>query len=222
MHKPLRISDVNYAVGAGQVPPDMPANASSFSPLEDGNADKPALQIFPSKVYTVQHPSSDQAAFIQTLYIAHRQELGNYLISKFRIDPGEAEDVVQSAFMRLSELPNLGEIENHRAFLYKMCSNMVLDSQRHKKVTNSYANSMASDEEAYTNIGPEEEAESTQRLGLIARALWNMPNKRRQLLMMSRFDGLSYAEIARQVGLSETVVRKHIAKALADCHKALN
>jgi RNA polymerase sigma factor (sigma-70 family) len=201
---------------------NTPANSTLFSFTEGHDVDKPILQIFPSKVYPVQDSSSDQASFIQSLYLAHRQELGNYLISKFRIDPGEAEDVVQSAFVRLSELHNLKEIDNHRAFLYKMCSNMVLDSQRHKKVTVSYANSMASDEEAYTNIGPEEEAESNQRLGIIARALWNMPSKRRQLLMMSRFDGLSYAEIARQVGLSETVVRKHIAKALADCHKALS
>ena len=70
-------------------------------------------------------------------------------------------------------------------------------------------------------LGPEREVEGKQRLGIISRALWGMPKKRRQLLMMSRFDGLSYAEIARQVGLSETVVRKHISNALADCHKAL-
>ena len=39
--------------------------------------------------------------------------------------------------------------------------------------------------------------------------------------MMNRFDGMSYAQIARTVGLSETVVRKHVAKALVDCQKAL-
>jgi len=36
---------------------------------------------------------------------------------------------------------------------------------------------------------------------------------------MNRFDGLSYAEIARRVDLSETVVRKHVTKALIDCQK---
>ena len=39
--------------------------------------------------------------------------------------------------------------------------------------------------------------------------------------MMNRLDGMSYAHIARTVGLSETVVRKHVTKALLDCHKAL-
>ncbi len=38
---------------------------------------------------------------------------------------------------------------------------------------------------------------------------------------MHRFDNLSYAEIARSLDLSESVVRKHISKALADCQKAL-
>ena len=70
-------------------------------------------------------------------------------------------------------------------------------------------------------IGPERQPDAIQRLGIISRALWALPGKRRQLLMMSRFDGLTYAEISRRVNLSETVVRKHIAKALAGCQCAL-
>ena len=60
-----------------------------------------------------------------------------------------------------------------------------------------------------------------QFLGLISSALWSMPHKRRRLLLMNRVDGLSYAEIARREGLSATVVKKHVAKALAGCQQAL-
>lgn len=220
MSKLLRIADAQYVFNDTTTVLAEPDLLDLKGSADEGNR-LWAMQYHLIKVHKVHQSNSHRSAMVQSLYQSYRQEICNYLISKFRLDQSEAEDVVQSAFIRLTELPNLEEIENHRAFLYKMCGNMVLDSQRHKKVTHSYASSMASDEEAYTNIGPEEVADSTQRLGLLARALWNMPGKRRELLMMSRFDGLSYAEIARRVGLSETVVRKHISKALADCHKAL-
>jgi RNA polymerase sigma factor (sigma-70 family) len=113
-------------------------------------------------------------------------------------------------------------VENPRAFLYKACSNITIDIKRHNKVRHGYsAEVFELEEEATDSIGPERANESRQRLSIIAQVMWAMPGRRRKLLMMSRFDGLSYAEIARQVGLSETVVRKHIAKALEDCRKAL-
>jgi RNA polymerase sigma factor (sigma-70 family) len=181
-----------------------------------------ATRVRSDKVKMADQPLGNDSELIRCLYVAHKQELCTYLSRQFRLDKAEAEDIVQGAFARLTELSNLDDIENHRAFLYKMCGNMVLDARRHSQVSHSYALSMTPDDEAFTEIGPAEETEVRQRLGLIASALWGMPSKRRELLMMNRFDGLSYAEIARRVGLSETVVRKHVSKALADCHRALN
>jgi DNA-directed RNA polymerase specialized sigma24 family protein len=70
-------------------------------------------------------------------------------------------------------------------------------------------------------LSPERIHDGKRQLGLVVKALWGMPKKRRRLLLMNRFDGQSYAQIARTVGLSETVVRKHVTKALLDCQKAL-
>ena len=166
--------------------------------------------------------NKEKEAFVKELYLRHRQELCSYISNKFGIDASDAEDIVQSAFARFAEMESALTIENPRAFLYKASSNIAIDIKRHGKVTRSYSDSMAGvSEEADEREDPARVAESRERLGLISAALWNMPGKRRQLLLMSRFDGLSYAEIARRVGLSETVVRKHISKALADCHKAL-
>jgi RNA polymerase sigma-70 factor (ECF subfamily) len=120
-------------------------------------------------------------------------------------------------------MESVQKLDNPRAFLYKSCINLAIDMKRRNRVRQGYAESLSSGEgpEEATSLGPERLAESSERLGIVSRALWNMPGKRRKLLLMSRFDGLSYAEIARQVGLSETAVRKHISKALADCQKAL-
>ena len=173
-----------------------------------------------AEVVNTQNKNKD--AFVMKVYSTYRQELCAYIISKFGVDPSDAEDIVQSAFAKFAELDDVMSIENPRAFLFKACSNIAIDIKRHNKVRHGYSSEVFElEEEATDSVGPERENESRQRLGIIAKAMWAMPSKRRQLLMMSRFDGLSYAEIARQVGLSETVVRKHIAKALEDCRKAL-
>lgn len=155
---------------------------------------------------------------VQALYRQYRAELCRFLMHKHRLSSSEAEDVVQTAFSRLAA-GDTAALDNPRAFLYRMVVNLVIDQQRHNQVQDRYLQSQTDDEAAAP--GPERTLAGQQRLGIIARAVWGMPKKRRQLLLMSRFDGLSFAEIARQVGLSETVVRKHINKALAECHNAL-
>ncbi len=159
-------------------------------------------------------------AELEDIYLQYNEELCRTVIKKFSLSHTEAEDVVQTAFIRYTEssLPVL----NPRAFLYKTCSNIAIDQIRRRDVRSGYARSVAEIEfESVEEIGPERQLEARQRLAIISRALRAMPGKRRQLLIMNRFDGLSYAEIARRVNLSETVVRKHIAKALAGCQREL-
>lgn len=157
---------------------------------------------------------------INEVYVQYHEELRSGMMSKFTISRADAEDIVQTAFARYAETTSV--IENSRAFLYKACSNIAIDQIRRRQVQTSYAKSVIDSEDgAGETLGPERLVAGRQRLGIISRAMWAMPGKRRKLLLMSRFDGLSYAEIARRVNLSETVVRKHITNALADCQKAL-
>lgn len=157
---------------------------------------------------------------IHDAYLKYHEELCRTVIKKFDISRSEAEDVVQTAFIRYAE--SFVTIKNPRAFLYKTCSNIEIDRIRRRQVQRSYEKQVIdSDAETVEDVGPERLVAGRQRLSLLSQVLWAMPSKRRQLLMMSRFDGLSYAEIARRVNLSETVVRRHIARALAGCQKAM-
>lgn len=154
-------------------------------------------------------------------YGEYRQELCRYAAQKFGIAYTEAEDVVQSAFARLATMLGTSKIENVRAFLYRTVHNACIDLIRRRQVRESYSQSKQADDAELNHLGPERTALSQQFVQLISQALGLMPGKRRKLLLMNRIDGLSYAEIARREDLSETVVRKHVSKALADCQKAL-
>ncbi|MCX2802469.1 RNA polymerase sigma factor [Microbulbifer thermotolerans] len=155
-------------------------------------------------------------------YREHHRELCRYATHKFGLSEMEAEDVVQSAFARFAPLHDTAEMENARAFLYRAVNNASIDLLRRNQVRSNFAQSALEDPEREIDaVSPERIATGRQLLKLISRALWGMPQKRRRLLLMNRVDGLSYAEIARREGLSATVVKKHVAKALAACQAEL-
>ena len=158
---------------------------------------------------------------IHDVYIRHRTELCRYLINKVNVSNDEAQDIVQAAFARVIEM-DFGDIKNPRALLYKTSYNIAIDQKRHNGVRQRHVQAVVdSDAKVVEELSPDRIHDGKRQLGIVVKALWGMPKKRRSLLIMNRFDGLSYAEIARTVGLSETVVRKHVTKALVDCQKAL-
>lgn len=159
--------------------------------------------------------------FLQETYLLHRDELCRYILKQFGRNILEPEDVIQATFAKLAALDEPGLIENPRAFLYKMAYNVAVDMQRRAQVRDKHIGNDAGYLEAMDEASPERVLDGQERLSLVSKALWGMPKKRRRMLIMSRFENLSYAEISRRTGLSETVVRKHVSNALADCQKAL-
>lgn len=161
-------------------------------------------------------------AFLDDIYVKYRSELCRYVVHKVGISSDEAEDVVQSAYTKIAER-NIDAIENHRAFLYKTCFNLAIDLKRHGSICKKHIDEATeSCADAVEELGPLRHLESQKKMGLISKALRCMTRKRRKIIIMSRIEGLSNAEIARQLGLSESVVRRHLLKALAYCQDALN
>ena len=51
--------------------------------------------------------------------------------------------------------------------------------------------------------------------------LANMPEKRREVFLASRYDGLKYAEIANKMGLSQKTVEAHMSAAIKQLREGL-
>lgn len=167
-------------------------------------------------------PSPPQHQALTSYYREYKSELCNYACNRYGLSTQEAEDVVQLTFERVTGIVNSEEIRNVRAFLYKSVANASVDLLRRRSVRENYIKvADTNPDNELDDSGPESAAQSQQFLDIIKSALWAMPGKRRRLLLLNRVDGLSYAEIARRENLSETVVRKHVAKALANCQTAV-
>jgi len=60
-----------------------------------------------------------------------------------------------------------------------------------------------------------------ERVAVVGDAVRKLPGREQDCLKASLVDNLSYKEIGERLGVSVHSVRRYIARALANCHKAL-
>lgn len=125
--------------------------------------------------------------------------------------PQDASDYLNDAYLRLSERDG-SCIRNFEAFMVRIAVNLARDDHRRRRRRN-----VGSDEDlsAIADAGPtpEEMLDVRQRLSAVQVTLSRLPPRTRQILLMHRLDGLRYREIAERLGITESAVEKHVAKA---------
>lgn len=157
-------------------------------------------------------------------YVELKDEIAAYLSNKVGLTSGDAEDCVQTAFEKIMRLGDeqLRQIKNEKAFLYRTAYNAAIDLVRRSQVGSKHVEQVSRDGlRLVDGVDPYRQAAAKEELGTLVRMLEKMPEKRRQLVLMNRVQLLSYAEIGRRVGLSESAVRKHVNRALSDLMKVL-
>lgn len=124
--------------------------------------------------------------------------------------PQDASDYLNDAYLRLSE--HGPPIRNFEAFMVRIAVNLARDEHRRQRRRN-----VSTDEDlsAIADAGPtpEEMLDVRQRLSAVHATLSRLNPRTRQVLLMHRLDGLRYREIAERLGISESAVEKHVAKA---------
>lgn len=149
----------------------------------------------------------EQNPDIRVLFRRHYRPLCLYALHYLK-DADAVEDVVQDAFTAWWQKRD--EVDNVRPYLFSMVRNRCIDILRRQgrqaeQLLPEDADGIISDEEAV------ERSETEARL-------WNavnrLPARRREILLMSKRDAMSYEQIAVATGLSVYTVRNQISRAL--------
>ena len=136
-------------------------------------------------------------------------------------DLDEAEDVVQDCFVRLLEAEkrdanssvsslSMSNPQNLKSFLYAAVRNASIEKLRRKNpivqdISPSDLSGVISDEQA---------VDSASREAELWTAIEQLPERCREIFLMSKRDGMTYREIAEELCLSEKTVEHQISKAL--------
>lgn len=136
----------------------------------------------------------------------------------------DAADMTQDVFTQWLGYQNRAKVEQPRAFLFQVARNLLRDHWRRQQVRQAvhphnteHAPEPLSDEKD----DPMAAVQRLQRLAQLKTVLAELSPRRREALMLHRFEGLSQAQIAERMGISVSMVEKHIAFALLHCKQHL-
>lgn len=161
---------------------------------------------------------------LAALYQEHRTSLVRFLVRRMK-SVEEAEDIAQAAILRMEKLDSGVSLDNPKAYLFQVASNLAIDAIRRKEILHRYLQNESARIEAFSHdqdeLSPERIVAAKQQLKQIQSALDKLPLKCRQAFLLHRRNGLSYSEIATDMGVSVSSVEKYILQALQQCRSAL-
>lgn len=172
--------------------------------------------------------ASEKDQFIASLVAQHSVPLERYLARKLD-SPEDAAELAQEAFMRLHRLDQPENLDNARAFLFQVATNLALDQLRRRQLHFKFLRaekSMAEDGELpdlnAAGASPEQILSARQRLNSIQDAVDELPFKVKQAFLLHRQNGMPYSAIAEQMQVSVSSVEKYILQALKHCRSRLD
>jgi len=151
--------------------------------------------------------TGDRDAF-HALYGRHAPALFRYLRHRVR-GREAAEDLVQELFVRIwSRREKLDPSQSIKAYAFRIAGNLAIDHLR-RKIADPIDGSAEVPEHASQ---PEDERlEQRRRLDM---AMSKLSEEQRKVFQLSRFGGLTYAEIATSLSISVKMVEYHMTRAL--------
>jgi RNA polymerase sigma-70 factor (ECF subfamily) len=132
-----------------------------------------------------------------------------------------AEDIVQQVFLRLWEKrASLTGVCDLESYLFISTRNEIVNCMRKQVVRRKYIVRIKEmfEEESGT---PEQDLIARQRTEAVQKAIQQLPPKQQQVWKLSREKGLSYEDIAAQLGIAIPTVKGHVSSALRSIRQFL-
>lgn len=158
--------------------------------------------------------NSDRVAWLCANVLPHENALRAWLRARRLID-ADISDIVQETYAALASLEHVDHIVDTKAYMFSVARHLMLRCLRGKRVQSIDAmaeieiSELQSDEPSL-----EMQADSGRELQRVAEHLETLPPKCRRAFLLRKVDGLSQAQIAAEMGISESTVEKHLGKAL--------
>lgn len=150
----------------------------------------------------------------------YHRELLNFLTRQVS-DRDTAADLAQESFVRVLSAQSSGRaVLDMRALLYRTARNLVIDQHRRNEVRrHDHLDAIPEDQHppAPQHLQPEEALASQQVIRAYVVTIEALPARCREAFVLHAFDELSHAQIAQHMGISVSMVEKHVVRGMVAC-----
>ena len=157
----------------------------------------------------IRRLKNEDRSAIDDLFAYYYPRLYHFSKSILKIE-NEIDDILQEVFVKIwLNRRKIGNPETFNAYIFTITKNEVLNLIRSKLRDHTFKDQLFqyAVAEEYQSSTPLEYEEIKTGIDKIVA---NLPDKRRQVFILSRTEGLSNKEIAMQLNISEKTVEDHI------------
>jgi RNA polymerase sigma-70 factor (ECF subfamily) len=128
----------------------------------------------------------------------------------------EVEDLVQEVFLRLATSREIRPGDALDGYVFRIAVNLLQDHRRRlvRRGTNAH---QSFDESVHggssEGVTPEREFLGEEAVERLVAALHGLPERTRSVWVLYHFEDLPHVQIARQLGISQSTVEKHMHRA---------
>lgn len=134
--------------------------------------------------------------------------------NKYLQDVDEAEEIVQNCFVKFWENRNDLKVNSSvRSYMFTSIKNACLNQIKHLKVKEDYKIHNEKEIEL-SQYSIDDDLEASELESKINKTINALPEGRRQIFILSRYEGLKYREIADKLKISIKTVENQMGSAI--------
>jgi len=180
--------------------------------------DKPGTTVDPTSDNALMEQVRDgQVARLAILFERHHVMLYNFFL-RLTGRRGPSEDLVQEVFVRILKYRATYRSESRfTVWLFQIARNAHADHLRKQKPEVPIEEQF--EEPAGTEPPPSQRLEAEVDAALLRQALDRLPLRKREILLLSRYEDMKYKDIAQLLGCSVETIKTSVHRAVRDLRK---
>ncbi len=160
---------------------------------------------------------SEQTRWYREHLQPHEPMLRAWLNSRYA-EQVDVDDLVQEALIRVLRAKGEGDLQSPKAYFFAIARNLALDHIRRSKVVfnetllNNEAMELLDESESIEEI-----VSRNHELEVLTEAIQALPERCRRVFTLSKVYGMTYNQIAEEMGITFNTVSAQIAIGLSKC-----
>jgi len=168
--------------------------------------------------------TGSKQAFLAAIEAAHGPRLRRYFSARLRNASADVPDLMQEVFLRLLRMENHEAIRNPQAYLFTIARHVLHQHslQQAERPRTVEIHDVMAELDDLPSADPAAQVECEKRFEELGRELAKVSPRAYATLILHRCDGVPLKDISEMFGVSYTMTKRYLAKALTFCQDYLD